>query len=124
MRRLALARYASVQALADDLGRHLRHEPVSAQAPTFTCQARKFVHRRKVLVAADALVMLTVSAGVAAMLWQARLAREQAGVARTEAANANAIKNFMLGVFRAAPVGDSKTSQDTSARELLKTGGE
>jgi hypothetical protein len=124
LRKLPAERYASVQALADDLGCHLRHEPVSAQAPTFTYQARKFVRRHKVLVAAGALVMTTVSAGVAATLWQARLAREQAGAARTEAANANAIKDFMLGVFRTARVGDGKTTQDTSARDLLKSGGE
>jgi len=124
LRKQPAERYASVQALADDIGRHLRHEPVSAQAPTFTYQARKFVRRHQGLVAAGALGMLTVSAGVAATLWQARLAREQAGVARTEAANATAIKDFMLGVFRTARVGDGKTTQDTSARELLKTGGE
>ena len=124
LRKQPAERYASVQALADDIGRHLRHEPVSAQAPTFSYQARKFVRRHQVLVAAGALVMTAVSAGVAATLWQARLAREQAGVARTEAANANAIKDFMLGVFRTARVGDGRTTQDTSARELLKTGGE
>ena len=124
LRKQPAERYASVRALADDIRRHLRHEPVSAQAPTFTYQARKFVRRHQGLTAAGALVMLTVSAGVAATLWQARLAREQAGVARTEAANATAIKDFMLGVFRTARVGDGKTTQDTSARELLKTGGE
>ena len=124
LRKRPVDRYASVQALADDIGRHLRHEAVSAQAPTLAYRSRKFVQRHKVFVAAGMLVIGAVTAGLAATLWQARLARAQAILARTEAANANAIKDFMLGVFGTASVGDGKTTQDTTARELLQKGGE
>ena len=124
LRKRPADRYASVQAFADDIGRHLRHEAVSAQAPTLAYRSRKFVQRHKVLVAAGTLVLVTVAAGVAATLWQAQRAREQAALARAEAANAVAIKDFMLGVFGTASVGDGKTTQDTTARELLQRGGE
>jgi serine/threonine-protein kinase len=116
-------RYASAQALADDIGRYLRNESVSAQAPTLAYLGRKFAQRHKVGVAAGALVMLAVIGGVAATLWQARRASEQAAIARAEAANANAIKGFLLGVFNTTGVGDGKTTQDTTARELLQQGG-
>ena len=116
-------RYASAQALADDIGRYLRNESVSAQAPTLAYLGRKFAQRHKVGVAAGALVILAVIGGVAATLWQARRASEQAAIARAEAANANAIKGFLLGVFNTTGVGDGKTTQDTTARELLQQGG-
>ncbi len=124
LRKRPAERYASVQALADDLKRHLRHETVSAQAPTFAYLATKFVQRHKVFVAASGLVVAAIVAGVAATLWQARLAREQASIARTEAANANAIKDFLLGVFNTSAVGDGKTTQNSTASELLQRGGQ
>ena len=116
-------RYASAQALADDIGRYLRHESVSAQAPTWHYLAAKFVQRHRVGVAAGTLVAIASIAGVAATLWQAGKAREQAALARAEAANATAIKDYLLGVFNLAAVGDGKTRQDTTARELLQQGG-
>ncbi len=124
LRKRPAERYASVQALADDLQRHLRHETVSAQAPTFAYLATKFVQRHKVFVAAAGLVVAATVAGVAATLWQARLAREQASIARTKAANANAIKDFLLGVFNTSAVGDGKTTQNSTASELLQRGGQ
>ena len=116
-------RYASVQALADDIGRFLRNESVSAQAPTFGYLSAKFVQRHKVGVAGGALVVIAIVAGVAATLWQASKAREQAALARAETANANAIKEYLLGVFNSTGVGDGKTTQDTTARGLLQQGG-
>ena len=124
LRKRPVERYASVQALADDLQRHLRHESVSAQAPTFAYLATKFARRHKVAVAATVLVVAATLAGVAATLWQARVAREQASIARAEAANATAIKDFLLGVFNTAAVGDGQTTQNTTASELLQRGGQ
>lgn len=124
LRKKPAERYASVQAFADDIGRFLRHESVSAQAPTFAYLSAKFVQRHTVGVAAAALVAIAIVGGVAATLWQARVAREQAALARAEAANANAIKDYLLGVFNTTGVGDGKTTQDTTARELLLQGGQ
>ena len=45
-------------------------------------------------------------------------------IARAEAANATAIKDFLLGVFNTAAVGDGKTTQNTTASELLQRGGQ
>ena len=124
LRKRPAERYASVQALADDIRRYLNHQSVSAQAPTLLYRTRKFVQRHTVGVAAAGLVGVAIASGVAATLWQARMAREQAALARVEAANANAIKDFLLGVFNTARVGDGKSTQDTTARDLLLRGGE
>ena len=123
LRKRPSERYESVQALADDIGRFLRHESVSAQAPTFAYLATKFMQRHTVGVATALLLVLAVATGVGATLWQAGKAREQAVIARTEAANATAIKDYLLGVFEATGVGDGKTRQDATARELLEQGG-
>ena len=123
LRKQPAERYGSAQALADDLARFLRHESVSAQAPTWWYLGRKFVQRHTVGVAASALIVLALAGGVAATLWQAGVARAQARLARAEAANATAIKDFLIGVFKTSKVGDGKTTQDTSARELLQSGG-
>ena len=43
-------RYASVTALADDLQRYLRHEPIAARPDTLAYRATKFVRRNRVVV--------------------------------------------------------------------------
>lgn len=134
-------RYASAQALADDIGRHLRHEPVLARAPTLGYRLARWARRQRVPLAAAAVlalalatgggeaaaaaIALAVLVGVAATLWQARQARHQARLARAEAAKANAIKDFLLGVFQHTAIGhsDAQARQDTTARELLEAGG-
>jgi serine/threonine-protein kinase len=123
LRKRPAERYASAQALADDLRHFLKHESVSAQAPTWFYVTRKFIERHTLGVAAAGLVALAIAGGVAATLWQASVAREQAARATAEARNATAIKDFLLGVFRTSTIGAGKTTQDTTARELLQAGG-
>ncbi|MBL8762640.1 MAG: tetratricopeptide repeat protein [Phycisphaerae bacterium] len=70
-------RYPTPNALAAELIRYLGNEPVLARPPSATYRIGKFVRRRKGLVTALAVVAITMLAGVAASLWQARVAREQ-----------------------------------------------
>ena len=53
-------RYGSPSELAADIGRYLRHEPVSAHAPSAGYRARKYIrrHRLGVAMAAAALLLL------------------------------------------------------------------
>jgi serine/threonine protein kinase/tetratricopeptide (TPR) repeat protein len=57
-------RYASAVGLADDIERHLDHEPVSAGPPTAAYRLRKFVRRNRVQVTAAAVVLLALVLGV------------------------------------------------------------
>lgn len=70
-------RYTSVEQLALDITRHLTGLPVSARPHTFVYQAAKFIRRNRAGVAAAALVVLSLAAGLAATLWQSRVAQAE-----------------------------------------------
>ena len=66
IRKLPAERYASAAALAEDLGRYLAGEPVTATPPTLLYLAGKFVRRHQVAVAAAALVAVSLAIGTVA----------------------------------------------------------
>jgi serine/threonine-protein kinase len=65
-------RYPSAVALADDLRRHLNHQPIGARPDTIVYRSRKFLRRQRIPVAA-AIVTL---AGLCAGLYVANAERE------------------------------------------------
>lgn len=81
-------RYASVEQLAEDIRRHLQGLPVTAVKGSLRYRARKFARRNRVVLAASAVVALTLVAGMAATIRQARIARRQAEIATAERARA------------------------------------
>ena len=76
-------RYATVQELRDDLGRHLDHQPVSAQPDSIGYRASKFVQRNRVQVLALAALMVTLLGGIAATTWQWRVAAQESARTRS-----------------------------------------
>lgn len=88
-------RYASVLQFSEDIRNHLEGHPVIARRDTPGYRAAKFVGRHKTGVAATALLTLSLSAGVAATLWQARVAVAEGQRARLESAKAQRINAFL-----------------------------
>ncbi|WP_374567293.1 protein kinase [Ideonella sp.] len=86
-------RYPNAQALADDLRRHLAHEPIAARRDTAAYVLAKFVRRHRAGVAAGGLVLLAVVAGAGIALYEAREARRQQ-------VQAEGLIEFMLGDLR------------------------
>ena len=110
-------RYPSVTALAEDLGRYLKHEPISAQPDTLAYRAAKFARRNRTAVALAALAVIAAVAGLVGTLMQARTARAQRDFAfqqleRTEAVND--LNSFLLS--DAAPSGKPFTVNELLAR--------
>ena len=68
-------RYVTANALADDVARHLRHEPVTAAAPSALYQLRKLVRRHRFGLATVTGLLLLLVAGVVVSAWQATRAR-------------------------------------------------
>jgi hypothetical protein len=75
-------RYESAAQFADDLRRHLEHEPILARPHTFGYRAGTFVRRHRGSTAAAAAVVAALIAGLAVSLYETRLA--DARVSRTE----------------------------------------
>ena len=85
-------RYASAQALADDIRRCLEHKPILARDDSWLYRTRKFVRRHRVGVGASALLAVAVAAGIGGVIWQARIAQR-------EAEHAQRSQKFLIGVL-------------------------
>jgi serine/threonine protein kinase/tetratricopeptide (TPR) repeat protein len=110
-------RYVSVTALADDLGRYLRSEPISAQPDTFAYRAAKFVRRNRTAVALAAVAVLAMIAGAVGTLMQARTARQQRDFAFNQLARAEAVNDLnMFLLSDAAPSGSPFTVNELLGR--------
>ncbi len=80
-------RYRSVESLGSDLRCYLDGRPITARAPSLAYRSRMFVRRYRALVAATALVILALSAGVAVstvQYFRADEARERAVHAKNQ----------------------------------------
>jgi eukaryotic-like serine/threonine-protein kinase len=92
-------RFASVSALAEDLQRYLKHEPISARPDTLGYRAAKFVRRNRLAVSLTSLALLALLAGLAGTLIQARTARRQRNFAYRQldrAEHINQLNHFLL----------------------------
>jgi eukaryotic-like serine/threonine-protein kinase len=118
LRKPPAERYASVEALADDLRRHLRDEPVSARPDSFAYRAAKFARRHRGGVVAAAVAALAALAGTLGIAWQAREAQKQRDAAQAQLARATATNDFMGFLLSVgAPAG-----KRFDATELLEQG--
>jgi tetratricopeptide (TPR) repeat protein len=107
-------RYPSAEALAADLERYGRSEPILARRIGRLALAGKFVRRHRLGVVLGGALALTIAVGVAGVLWQsAQTARE--------ARRAAATRDFLIRVFQG---GDPRREQqrprgETTARQLV-----
>lgn len=118
MAKLPSERYAGATALAEDLRRYLRHEPVSARHLTRRYVFARFVRRHWLTVSIGSVALMALIVGSAGIAWQARLAR-------IEAHKANAVKDFLLDIFRQNSIDnpDTERARRTTAQELLDISG-
>jgi serine/threonine protein kinase len=109
-------RYPTAEAFAQDLAHHLAHEPITAQPDSRWYRARKYAQRHAWALSAVGAVVLALSAGLGLALWQAQQARQ-------EAAKANAIKDFLIGLFENGDVEqpDAQRKRQQTVAQLLAT---
>jgi non-specific serine/threonine protein kinase/serine/threonine-protein kinase len=114
-------RYQTVNALAEDIRRHLRYEPVVAGPPSALYHARKFVRRHRVGVGAGAAVAgMLVAFAVVTAVQAGRIARER-DRANQQAATATQVADFLVGLFRVSDTSEAR-GRTITARELLDNG--
>ncbi|MEK8034518.1 serine/threonine-protein kinase [Ideonella sp. DXS29W] len=99
LRRSPEQRYATVDALADDIQRHLAGEPVRAQPERAGQRWRAMLKRSRASIALGTTAVLAVA--VAAVLSLSQMQR-----ANDAAARASAVKDFVLDTFRIETAGD------------------
>jgi serine/threonine protein kinase/tetratricopeptide (TPR) repeat protein len=77
LRKEPLRRYVSVEQFSEDIRRHLEGLPVVARTDTFVYRSSKFVRRHTAGVTTAALVVLSLTVGLAFALREAKIARQQ-----------------------------------------------
>jgi serine/threonine protein kinase len=92
-------RYASVEALADDLRRHLDDRPISARPDSLAYRSRKFVQRHRAASALTLAALIAVVAGSGVALWQAHQARLERARAERRFADVRRLANTLLFEF-------------------------
>jgi non-specific serine/threonine protein kinase/serine/threonine-protein kinase len=114
-------RYATANALAMDVRRHLEHEPVSAGPPSAVYRMRKFAARHRAGVAAMSVVAILIVAFAIAMALQARRIARERDRANQEAATAKQVSDFLVGLFKVSDPSEARGNSLT-AREILERG--
>jgi serine/threonine-protein kinase len=116
-------RYASAAALAADIERWFRRQPLEAAPDSMLYRMRKFVLRHPFGVAAS---VAAISAIVGISVYLA-ITRERAliaeAAARVEAETARSVTDFVVGLFEGADPAMTR-GREVSARELLDRGAE
>jgi len=112
LKKEAAARYATVDALADDIERYLDNRAVMAQPDRFSYRLRKFAARNRIEVVAGGSVLFAIVVGGAVAVWQADSAfREQQRSER--------VKAFIASIFSDADPYATIGGQAVTALDLL-----
>jgi len=107
-------RYPSVDALADDVRRHIEGRAIVARRASTGYRAYTFARRHRYLLSAASLVVVV---SIAAAIFS----RHQADAARSQAQRARTAQAFLAGVFaQASP--DENNGRPFTAHELLERG--
>ncbi|MEM7584097.1 MAG: serine/threonine-protein kinase [Acidobacteriota bacterium] len=125
-------RYGSATALADDVRRHLDHEPISVRLPNLPYQLAKFARRYRLSVAAATLVVLSLVGGIIGTTRGLVRARAAESLAQAEAVRANheaqtaerardeteEVVELLVDLFRAPDATNTSSRSRRPAREL------
>jgi tetratricopeptide (TPR) repeat protein len=120
MKKAPSERYSSVTAMADDLRRMLRHEPISARPDALGYRAARFVRRHSAGVATVTAAAVLLSGLI--VVHTSRLAAER-DHAQREAAKAVKVSELLMGLLTSAdPYAQRDASGEPTVRVLLDAG--
>ena len=117
-------RYATADAMRQDLQRYLAGEPVLARPDSVAYRFAKFVGRHRLQVGLGTAIGIVLLAAAGVSIWQGQLARAQRSVAERETQRAQAVQAFLLSIFKtnSDQQADPVRARQTTARELLDLG--
>lgn len=108
-------RYASVDALREDLDRHRRLQPVLARHGARRYRIGRWLQRHWLASALAALALFSAAAGLSAFVVQAGRVAAERDAARLEVRRQEALREHLMLVFREG----AAQGGDASAKELL-----
>jgi serine/threonine protein kinase/parvulin-like peptidyl-prolyl isomerase/Tfp pilus assembly protein PilF len=106
-------RYETPDALASDVVRHLRNEPVVAGPPSTIYRFRKLVRRHRYGFATAAAIVLLLVSGVVVSTWQAVRARRAAQEAAT-------VATFLADMLKSVRPEETKGKDTVLLREMME----
>jgi non-specific serine/threonine protein kinase/serine/threonine-protein kinase len=112
-------RYETVNALAQDLNRHIEGEPILARPASRAYRTSRFIRKHRVAVAAASCVALAIIVGLVAALIGFVQARRANLRAQQEASTSKALNDFLLNdlLYQASP--GNGADADVKVRDLL-----
>ena len=119
LRKEAAQRYLSAEALAEDLRRFLAGLPVAARRGARGYRLGKYLRRHRLGLVAAATIFIATAAGVAGILWQARLAEGERRKAVASERKALAVNRFLVEELLGAASPDAARGRDLTVRQVL-----
>jgi len=95
-------RYATAEALLQDLERYREGLPISARSDSVAYRARRLLGRKPWLAPTAALVILAAGGYVYTLAHHARALERERNVARAQATRAEEVQSLLAGLFRSA----------------------
>jgi tetratricopeptide (TPR) repeat protein len=123
MRKEPDRRYPSVEALADDLSRHLLGKPVRARQGDWRYNTAKFLRRYILAVAAVAAAFVGLALFAGVMLWQNHRIEQARDATAQERDRAQQVSAFLVDVFSQADPFNAQ-GRESTAKDLLDRGAE
>jgi len=113
------ARYASVEALSEDLARYRTLRPVRARDGAFGYRLRRGLRRYWLAASLAALVLVSLLGGLLMVLDAQRETARERDVARIEAARGKAVRDYLAHMFRDAGQ-HARAGTPLTARAILE----
>ncbi len=114
-------RYDTVIALAQDLERYTRNQPVIARAPRLSYRAGRFMRRHRLQVAAAMVTAAAILGGAAAATSGYMTAKRAEAAAREEALTAGEVSDFLVRLFGTADP-NAVPGNPATVKDLLERG--
>jgi eukaryotic-like serine/threonine-protein kinase len=111
-------RYLTAEQLAADLQAYLDAKPVAARQGTIRYRAGKFIRRHTLGLGSAVLLSMTLAAGIAGVLWQAKVANEERRKSDARSADLRQLSDSLLSELDEAI---KQLPGSTGAQKLLVT---
>ena len=121
LRKEPAERYATAEALSEDLRRYLEGRPVFARRGSMSYRVRKYVSRHRGAMAAAVIGLLFLIGYAVTITLQEQKVERQRDLARKEARKAEEVADQLIDLFTISDANEAR-SDTVTARQILESG--